>query len=205
LVQPDLLGRHRLDLEDLAGLALEREAGDDVSRLLGVAGPVDHSAGRSDGLLELLEHLRQVVGDLPFQGAAGAAQLLPVTDLADRGGPFPLDGAGGVAQVAPQGRVRQVGAGRFGEGAIAAQLRGRRGVLGAGGGDAGVDGAHEALPRRGSDGTKGSSRVAARICARWIGCGAAPVRPSLPPMFIRQEASPATTKSAPLETTLAAL
>src|SRR5690625_7054404 len=80
-VQPDLLGRHRLDLEDLAGLALEREAGDDVSRLLGVAGPVDHSAGRSDGLLELLGHLRQVVGDLPFQGAAGAAQLLPVTDL----------------------------------------------------------------------------------------------------------------------------
>src|SRR5690625_5778124 len=56
-----------------------------------------------------------------------------------------------------------------------------------------------------SDGTKGSSRVAARICARWIDCGAAPVRPSLPPMFIRQEASPATTKSAPLETTLAAL
>src|SRR5699024_7546803 len=73
------------------------------------------------------------------------------------------------------------------------------------GGDAEVDGAHEALPRMVSDVTKGSSRVAARICARWIDCGAAPVRPSLPPMVIRQEASPATTKSAPLATTLAAL
>ena len=53
LVEPDLVGRHGLDLDDLAGAVACDELGDDLVRLVGVARPVDVAAGRLDRRLEL--------------------------------------------------------------------------------------------------------------------------------------------------------
>ena len=59
LVELDLLGRHRLDLDDLVGAGGPDEADDDRVGLGRVARPVHDAARRDDVALELLEQLGQ--------------------------------------------------------------------------------------------------------------------------------------------------
>ncbi len=60
LVELDLLGRHRLDLDHLGGAGGPGDARDDRVRLGGVARPVDHAARGGHRGLELLEQRGQV-------------------------------------------------------------------------------------------------------------------------------------------------
>ena len=52
LVEPDLLGGHRLDLDHLVGAGGLHQPGDDLVGLVRVAGPVHRAAAGGDLLLE---------------------------------------------------------------------------------------------------------------------------------------------------------
>ncbi len=53
LVEPDLLGGHRLDLDHLVGAGRPHQVGDDAVGLVAVAGPVHRAAARGHLLLQL--------------------------------------------------------------------------------------------------------------------------------------------------------
>jgi hypothetical protein len=72
-VELDLLGGHRFDLDDLAGVRLTGQADDDVAGLGGVPGPVHDGTGPGRGGLELGEQLRQAGHHAGLDGAAGQA------------------------------------------------------------------------------------------------------------------------------------
>ena len=86
LVELDLLGRHRLDLDDLGRARVPHEPDDDRVRLGRVARPVDDAAGRGDVRLELDEELGQAREDVVLDRGAGEPQRLPVVALGDRPG-----------------------------------------------------------------------------------------------------------------------
>ena len=114
LVELDLLGRHRLDLDDLVGAGGLHEPGDDRVRLGRVAGPVDLATRGGHVPLQLVEELRQAGEDLVLDRGAGEAELLPVRDLADGPGPLLADRRRRPAEVRPELAVGEGG------------LRGRR-------------------------------------------------------------------------------
>ncbi len=107
LVQADLLGRHRLDLDDLGRRPRRGPARDDRAGLVGVAGPVHGRARRRRGRLELLQQLGQPGEHVVLDRRAGHPQRLPVGQLADDLQPLVADRVRGPAQVLPQLRVGQ--------------------------------------------------------------------------------------------------
>ena len=100
LVELDLLGRHRLDLDDLVRARIPDEPDDDRVRLLGIARPVDDAARRGDVRLELDEQLRQAREDVVLDRGPGEPQLLPVLDLGDRPRALLADRRRGALEVA---------------------------------------------------------------------------------------------------------
>ena len=186
LVELDLLGRHRLDLDDLGRAGGTRDRRHDRVRLGRIARPVDGSAGRGDGALELLEERRQVAQDFVLDRGAGQPKRLPVGALGDDGGPLRADGRGRASQVRPKLVVGQRRPGRLGERRRAAERR-----LGT-------------VRRRGRQRRADppapltrSTPVEARISARCTTRTGDRRLDSSPPMCIRHDVSPAVRTSAP--------
>ena len=138
LVQADLLGGHRLDLDHLVGAGRLHEPGDDGVGLVGVAGPVHRAAAGGDLLLERDQVLVEPGHRGGLDRPAGLAQLRPVGHLADDGGPLAADGRRRVPEVGAQLAVAQRVTGGVGEGAVAPQVPDARGS----GGDAEEDRGH---------------------------------------------------------------
>ena len=105
LVEPDLVGGQRLDLDHLLGAVVARDAGDDRVRLGAVARPVHDAAARLHRLLQPLELLGQRRHRARLDRRAGVAQRLPVVELADRVGALDADRRRRLAEVAAQLRV----------------------------------------------------------------------------------------------------
>src|SRR5690606_24905663 len=177
LVEPDLLGGHRLDLDDLGLAGGLDQAGDDAVGLGGVAGPVDVAARVRDGLLQLEEVAVEVAQRLDLDGLAGRAQLRPVGELGEDARALVADGVGGFAEVVAELRV----------------LYGFLSVFREISGHSEERGAHP------------SASVLARISARCITRTPVFWRRSVPPMCMRQELSAAHSTSAPVPSTLRAL
>ena len=131
LVELDLLGGHRLDLDDLVGARVAHDPRHDRVRLRRVARPVDRAAGRGHVALQLVEQLGQVGDHLVLDRRAGQAQRLPVGALGDGAGPLGPDRPRRRRQVRPQLVVGERGAGGVRER--------RRPGEGRGGGHAGED------------------------------------------------------------------
>ncbi len=114
LVEPDLLGGHRLDLDDLTTTGLEHrrivldELGDDGIGLIGVAGPVDDAAGGGECLFELCKVFGQVRHHVVLRGLTGVAQGFPVVELGDDLGALGPDRRGGMPDVVAQLLVAQM-------------------------------------------------------------------------------------------------
>jgi hypothetical protein len=72
-VEPDLLGRHRLDLDHRAGPGRADDAGDELVGFGRVAGPADGAAARADPFFELHQVAVEVGQDVVFDGRAGGA------------------------------------------------------------------------------------------------------------------------------------
>ena len=106
-VELDLLGRHRLDLDDLRRTMSPRDGRDDRVRFGGVTGPVDRAAGRRHVGLELFEQRGQVAQDLVLDRLAGQAERLPVGAFGDDRGPFRPDRGGRTTEVRSELFVRQ--------------------------------------------------------------------------------------------------
>ncbi len=103
VVEADLVGDHRLDLDHLGGTGRLDQPGDDPVRLGRVPRPVHRAAAGGDLLLQLLQVAspgRAMVSCL--DRLPGRAQFLPVRHLADHGGSLGPDGGRGLAEVAPQ-------------------------------------------------------------------------------------------------------
>jgi len=83
LVEPDLLGGHRLDLDDLGAAGTAYQIGDQGAGLGGVPGPVHGGAGGGGGRLELFEQFRQAGEDVVLDRRTGGAELGPVRYLPD--------------------------------------------------------------------------------------------------------------------------
>ena len=109
LVELDLLGRHRLDLDDLGRAVVMDDRCDDRVRLGGVARPVDGAAGRGDGRLELHEERGQIAHDLVLDRRPGEPEVLPVGPLGDGRGALRPDRVGRPAEVRPELLVRERG------------------------------------------------------------------------------------------------
>ena len=79
LVEADLLGGHRLDLDDLASrrVASHRASGDDAVGLVRVGGPVHGAAGRGDRLLQLHQVAVEMAQGVVLDRLPGLPQLLP--------------------------------------------------------------------------------------------------------------------------------
>ena len=114
-VQLDLVRRERLHLHDLVCAVRARDVGDDGVRLLRVARPVHHAAGRLHRRLELHEVLVEVREHVLLDRAACFAQRLPVGHLCDDAGALGADRVRRLAQVRAQLRVLQLGARRLRE------------------------------------------------------------------------------------------
>ena len=175
LVERDLLRGHRLDLDDLVGARRLHEVGDDPVGLVGVAGPVHDAAARGDRRLELLQVRGQVGHRVDLELPARLAQLLPVRELGDHGGPLGADRPGRVAEVGPQLGVGERVPGGRGKALVAAQVpdaagRGRRD-----GRHAEHHGTHarpSSAPRVARSGSPGPPRTAGRASPRGSGRGA---------------------------------
>ena len=87
VVEADLVGGDRLDLDDLRDPVLARDAGHDRVGLGRVARPVDDPAGADDGLLQPLQQLGEGGHRARLDRRARRAQLLPVLHLPHGGGP----------------------------------------------------------------------------------------------------------------------
>ena len=111
LVELDLLGGHRLDLDDLVGAGVAHDPGHDRVRLGRVARPVDRAAGGGHVARQPVEQLGQVGDDLVLDRRAGQAQGLPVRALGDRAGPLGADRPRRRRQVRPELVVGERGAG----------------------------------------------------------------------------------------------
>src|SRR5690606_16982389 len=181
LVEADLLGCHRLDLDDLARARLPDQPRDDLVGLPRVAGPVHRAAAGGDLAFEPLQVLVEPRHRGRLQRGPGQPQLLPVVQLADDARALAADRAGGVAEVAPQLGVGERTARRVGERPVPAQV---------------PDAA-----RRG-DPEEGAHAVLARISARWTVRVPLRSRDRPPPMCMRHDASPAVATSAPVASTL---
>ena len=175
LVEPDLVGRHRLDLDDLLDALREHEPGHDLGRLRRVARPVHDTAGARDARLELLEVVVQMPEGAALDRLAGEAQLLPVGQLGDHLPALGADRVGGDAQVLAQLEVAELAARGLGE-------------------------RHDRLAHAGH-----AAPPAASTSARWSVRTREAFRESTPPMCMRHERSPATSTSAPLASTADAL
>ena len=121
LVQADLLGGHRLDLDDLGLAGGLDQVGDDPVGLVGVGGPVHVAARRGDRLLQLqqvaVEVAQRVVLDRACPPARSSAQS---ASSADDGGALAADGVRGLAEVARAAACRAT--------ALAGRLRGTSGM-----------------------------------------------------------------------------
>lgn len=102
LVQPDLLRRHRLDLDDLPLAGLPYQPGDDPVGLVGVRGPVDLPARGGDRGLQPLQIVVEMAQRTVLHRGARGPQLGPVVQLRNGLGPFVTDGVGGVGEVGAQ-------------------------------------------------------------------------------------------------------
>ncbi len=187
LVEADLLGGHRLDLDDLLAAGLLDQPRDDLVGLAAVPGPVDGAAALGDLALQFLQQCGEPVHRVGLDGRSRVAQLLPVGQFAGDVEAFGADGVGGLAEVAAQLCVAQVVMGGGGELPVATQVA--RAVRGAGRrrGHAEKSAAHRAASVR----TCGEVRVAERIWARCRVRVPDSIRESPPPMCIRQDESPA--------------
>ncbi len=107
LVEPDLVGRQRLDLDHLVAAVGAGDLRDDRVRLGAVARPVHGPARARDRLLEPRELLRQRRHRARLDRGAGVAQLLPVGQLGDRPRALRADRRDRLADVAAQLRVAQ--------------------------------------------------------------------------------------------------
>ena len=181
-VEADLLGGHRFDLDHLVDALRADQFGDDPVGLLGVGGPVHDAAAGGHVGLELLQQLRQVRAitsrlDRRRRRRATASQSGISSTTSAR---LARIDRGGVGQVAAQLVVRQLLAGRLRERLGAAQRRcpSCRGVPSCG---MPRNGAHAGIAPRSRPGSAPGGRSRCR-CRR---------RDRPPPMFIRQDASPA--------------
>ena len=77
LVEADLLGGHRFDLDHLGRAGGPDQVGDDPVRLLGIGGPVHDPAPGGDVRLELLQQLRQPGHHVGLDGGAGCPAAPP--------------------------------------------------------------------------------------------------------------------------------
>ena len=122
LVEADLLGRHRFDLDHVIGAGRLDQAGDDAIGFVGVARPMHHATARRDIALELLKQLRQAGHHILLKRTARKPQLLPVGAFTHRRKPFGSNGAGRVADVMAHLRVSQRTASRTRKRLCAAQV-----------------------------------------------------------------------------------
>ena len=102
LVELDLIGGERLDLDQLTRPVLARDPRDDGVRFRGVASPVHLAARALHRRLELLEQLGQTRERVVLQRRARLAELLPVGQLRHHPPALGADRGGGVAQVVAQ-------------------------------------------------------------------------------------------------------
>ena len=107
LVEPDLISRERLHLDDLVRALRPDECGDDLVRLGGVARPVDDAARRLDRRLQLDQHLVEPGQGRILDRGCSLTQGLPIGDLGHEGGALGADRAGRVADVGPHLCVRE--------------------------------------------------------------------------------------------------
>ena len=91
LVEPDLVGRERLHLDDLVRALVADELRHERVRLRGVARPVDDAAARRHGGLEVDEQPVERAERVVLDRGAGVAELLPVGHLGDRLRPLRAD------------------------------------------------------------------------------------------------------------------
>ena len=110
LVELNLFGGHRLDLDDLGrrltvGPARLHQPDDDPPRAFGVPRPVDHATRGRAVALKLLQVEVQMPHRVLANLLARLAQLLPVRHLGDHFGALGLDHLGGVAHVLAQLRI----------------------------------------------------------------------------------------------------
>ena len=122
LVEPDLLGRHRLDLHHLVDALRPDQIDHDRIGLGGVARPVHHPAMRGDRVLQLGQILGKVSHGVYLQLPARLPELLPVSHLGDHLGALGPDGPRGVAEVLAELGVGERVPGRDRERLLAAQV-----------------------------------------------------------------------------------
>ena len=107
LVELDLVGGQRLDLNHLAGIVALHNLGDDLVSLGGVARPVNRAASA----LHCRFELRQIRAQMPqcalLDRTPGLAQRLPVRQFIDDNGALGANRLGGLAHVAAQLRICQ--------------------------------------------------------------------------------------------------
>ena len=178
VVELDLLGGHRLDLDHLAGVVRLDDVGDDRVGLCRVDRPVHHAAGRGDPLLQLLQQFGQAGEDGVLDRRAGQPQVFPVGQLSDRAQSLVPDRHGGPGEVGP---LLGIGERR---------PRGDR---------------ERRHPEERRMAHRASAFVEARISARCSTRTGAPWRDSSPPMCIRQDVSAEVSTSAPVASTSATL
>ncbi len=99
VVQADLVGGERLDLDHFVGAVRLRDGDRDRVRLCGGARPVHRAARSLDCRLELGQVALEVCEHVGLDAAPGLAQLLPVGQLVDDACTLGANGVGGVAEV----------------------------------------------------------------------------------------------------------
>ena len=110
LVQLDLLGHHRFDLDDLAGAGRPDDVHDRRVRLGCVASPVDDAARGLNVRFELQQQLREAREDVVLDRGTGESELLPVVELRDGPRPLVADRRRRAAEVRPELAVGKRGA-----------------------------------------------------------------------------------------------
>ncbi len=102
LVEADLLGGHRLDLDHLGLAGGSDQAGHDLVGLGGVRRPVHVAARAGDRLLDLEQVAVEVAQRVVLDRLARRAQLGPVGQLLDHGRPLGADRVRRLAEVVPE-------------------------------------------------------------------------------------------------------
>ena len=185
LVELDLLGRHRLDLDDL-GRAVRPGRSPATIAFASAASRAQWTVPPAavTARLELLEQRRQVAQDLVLDRGAGEPQRLPVGALGDGRGALGPDRRRRPAEVRPGAARRRA---RRGPPPGTAACRAK---VGSGRSRPGGSGAVRPCRSR-------RPSVAARISARCMTRTGDRCRDSSPPMCIRHDVSPAVRTSAP--------
>ena len=98
LVEVDLLGRHRLGLDDRAHAASAAQVDDDAPRVLGVGRPVYLPARRDDLFFELLKVAIEVSERSRPRGARPVAHVVGVDQAVERSRALCCKTAGGTVE-----------------------------------------------------------------------------------------------------------